>query len=349
LSSKTSLRSRKYLSLFLGVTITITLLSWALRDVSWVAVWDVLKQAKWNWLILGWLAYLTSYCVRAKRWGTLLSATCDPGRYRTRLAGVFIGFGANSVLPAFMGEVLRATVPARLDKVPFGVAMGSVFAERLLDVGVVFLFLLIPLWVSVSLSHSNLSHLPLVEFGILIVVVWLAFLIGATFPDQVGRSVGWLSQSTGLKRYKPRITAIITDFLGGLSALKNPRRSLTALVETIIIWGLNSITFWTGLIAFGLASPGYLGSLFIQSVSALSITIPSTPGYVGPFEAGIRFALSIYNVPTDTAIAYGIALRFIMLVTIPVIAGIIMLQLGLTRTDLFLKTSPISTSSEKSN
>ena len=328
--------------MFFGVSITIILLSWALRDVSWLAVWHVFKQAKWGWLICGWLAYLASYCIRAKRWGTLLSATCKSGCYRTRLAGIFIGFGANSVLPAFAGEFLRVTVLYRLDGVPFGLVMGSVFAERLLDVGVVFLFLLIPLCFTGLSSSSNLANFPLTQLGTLITLIWLAFMVAASYPNQIVHLVKLFSRKTGLIRFESRFTSITTAFLDGLSALKHPKVSLTALVETMTIWSLNAITFWTGLIAFDILRPGFLGALFIQSVSALSITIPSTPGYVGPFEAGIRFALSAYDVPANTAIAYVVALRFLMLVTIPVIAGVIAAQLGFSKTYLTLIRSTIS-------
>lgn len=327
-------KTRKWVSLALGTAFTVVLLSWALRGVALGTVWQTLKQARWEWLFLGWLAYLASYWVRAWRWGTLLSATCKPGRFWSRLAAIFIGFGANSVLPAYAGELIRAGVLFRLDGVPMGAAVGSVFAERLLDIGVVFLFLLLPLWLGAVPLHPSLSGLPLGWIGAAIILLWANFFIGASFPGQIAQLAGSISQITGLGNFKPRIISTLTGFLEGLGALKQLRRSLIALLETALVWGLNAITYWAGFVAFGLMEPGFSGALFTQSVTALAIAIPSTPGAVGPLEAGVRFSLSIYSIPLDRAIAYAIALRFIVYITIPIIAGFISLKMGLFQTSL---------------
>jgi glycosyltransferase 2 family protein len=322
-------KTRKWISLALGTAFTVVLLSWALRGVSLEAVWRALQQARWEWLFLGWLAYLASYWVRAWRWGTLLSATCHPGRFRNRLVAIFIGFGANSVLPAYAGEFVRAGAIFRLDRVPMGAAVGSIFAERLLDIGVVFFFLLLPLWLGALPLHPSLNGLPLGWIGAIIILLWTVFLIGASFPGQIAQRVASICQVLGFSRFQARIISTITGFLEGLSALKQPRQSLMALIETGLVWGLNALTYWAGFVAFGLMTPSWPGALFTQSVTALAIAIPSTPGAVGPLEAGIRFSLSVYSIPIDIIIAYAITMRFIVYITIPIIAGLISFKMDL--------------------
>ncbi len=327
-------KSRKWISLALGTAFTVVLLSWALRGVALETVWETLKQARWEWLFLGWLAYLASYWVRAWRWGTLLSTTGKPGRFWSRLAAIFIGFGANSVLPAYAGELIRAVTLNRLDGVVVEAAVGSIFAERLLDVGVVFLFLLLPLWVGALPTHASLSGLPLGWIGAVIVLLWATFVLGASFPGQIAQGVGSVIQAVGLGRFKARLTSGIVGFLEGLSVLRQPQRSLIAVLETVAVWGLNGVTYWSGLVAFGLVAPGFWGALFTQSATALAIAIPSTPGYIGPFEAGIRFSLGIYAIPVSAIIAYAIAMRFLMYITIPIIAGMIAMSLGLFKKNI---------------
>lgn len=326
--------TRKWLYLLLGTTVTIVLLSWTLKDVSPAAIWTALKVVRLEWLGVGWFAYIASYWVRARRWGTLLAATCDPGRFKTRLSAIFIGFGASSVLPAYCGEFARAAVLTRLDQVPLEAAIGSLFAERLLDVGVVFLFLLLPLWLGGLPQNTQFNQLPLGWLGAAIFVIWFVFLIGASYPVQVTRLLGAVSQRVGLGRFRVRLMAGMSGFLNGLSALRQPRRTTIALLETVCIWSLNGITYWSGLMAFGITSPGFLGALLTQSTTALAIALPSTPGYIGAFEAGIRFALSVYAIPLDTMIAYAIALRFIMYVTIPAIAGILLTFMSVSILDV---------------
>lgn len=320
---------RKWLYLGLGTTGTVILLAWALKGMSLAAVGQALQQAQWGWLLLGWLAYLACYVLRAMRWRTLLG---DRGRFSTYLAATFIGFGAGSVLPGYAGEVIRAIIPSRLDRVPFEAAFGSIFAERILDLGVVFLFLLLPVWAGVL--PAGAASLPLGWMGGAILLVWLVLVAAASAPDWVVRQVSRLCSGLGLRRWQPRIAASLSHFLTGLVALRQPRCTGLALLQTIGIWGLNAITYWAGLLALGITAPGWWGALLTQSLTALAIVLPSTPGYVGAFEAGIRFSLGLYGIPIDQIIAYAIALRILMYVTIPLIALGVMARMGLSQRDL---------------
>lgn len=353
---KASLKSGKTLVyLGIGTALTVVLLAWAFRDVSLAAVWQAFQQANWGWLGLGWLAYLLSYGVRARRWQTLMTPTASQGRFQTYLAATFVGFGASSILPGYAGEVIRAAIPARLDRVPFEAAFGSIFAERILDLGVVFLFLLLPIW-SNALPAGALHHLPLGWVGAAILLTWLCLLGLASVPQFVVRLVTRLCPLFRLDRFQVQIVASVQHFLEGLGALRQPRLSAIALVETLLIWGLNAVTYWAGLLAFGMVAsnlasnaasnlvsnlaaptpaPGFLGALFIQSATALAIILPSTPGYVGAFEAGIRFALGLYKLPIDQILAYALALRTVMFIATPLIGLVVGVRLGLTQTELF--------------
>lgn len=333
---KSALNSPKSLFyLGLGTTLTIVLLSWAFRDVSLVAVWRALQQANWGWLLLGWLAYLVSYAVRAQRCQTLMSATAleHQGRFKTYLAAVFVGFGASCLIPGYAGEVIRAAIPARLDRVPFEAAFGSIFAERILDLGIVFLFLLLPIWGN-ALPAGALHGVPLGWIGAVIVLAWLLLLGLASLPDLVVHYIGKACSLLKLNRFQAQITASLKHFLDGLTALRRPSSSLVALLETALIWSLNAITYWSALLAFGILAPGFAGALFTQSTTALAVALPTTPGAVGAFEVGIRFSLGLYQIPLDLTLAYAVALRFLMFVTIPIIALVISARLGLSRSEL---------------
>jgi hypothetical protein len=85
-----------------------------------------------------------------------------------------------------------------------------------------------------------------------------------------------------------------------------------------------------------------MGALFIQSGTALAITIPSTPGYLGPFEASLQVLLGLYHVPTTIILGYAITLRFLMYVTIPIIAVVLAFRLSLLSIFGDFKTPNIS-------
>lgn len=323
---------RQWIYLGLGTAVTVVLLSWVLRDASLPVVWQILQQAKLHWIVVAWLAYLAVFWVRAWRWGTLLSAGHPPGRFRSRLYATFIGFGASSVLPGHAGELIRSVLLYRFDRVPMAASIGTIVVERLLDVGVVFLLLLLPLLLSGQ-------ALPIGEFNLLwlggiILLVWMLLLVGASFPRQIAAQCGRLSHWLGLGRFQARIVHSVSGLLSGLDGLRQPQRTLFALWQTLLSWGLNAITYWASLKALGIEAPGIWGAIFTQSATAFAIVLPSSPGYIGPFEAGIHYALSLYNVSSEQSIACALLLRFLMYVTIPIIAVFLMLCLGITQADL---------------
>lgn len=329
----------KWVHFSVGTVITVILLSWALKDISPQAVWQIFKQVQLGWLSLAWVAYLGVFLIRAHRWGTLLSATCAPGRFQARLSATFIGFGSASVLPAYAGEFIRVVMLNRLAQVPLKTAIGSIFAERLLDVGVVFLLLLLPFWLGLVPNQQMLEHLPIGWIGIALILGWGSCLIAAIYPTQIARLLGILSQLVNLRRFRTRVESSTIEFLGGLSALRQPKRTVILMCETFCSWGLNAMTFWAGFMAFRIAEPGLPGAFLTQSVSALAIALPSTPGYVGSFEAAIRFSLDIYKIPVNTAIAYALALRLLMYIITPLIGFAIAARLGLSQTDLGISST----------
>jgi glycosyltransferase 2 family protein len=320
---------KRWLALALGTAITVLLMAWVVRDVSWRSVGESLGRSHWGWFGVGLATYLLSYGLRAQRWGTILEHQGFDSSFGTRLIALFIGFGSNSILPAYFGPVLRTGILNRRAGIPIELALGSIFAERMLDLGIVLLFLALPLSLRAvpSLSGLNASLILLLSIGLL--SVWILCLVGARNPK---RTIQRLAPILGLiqrPKLKTRIQTGLLHFLGGLTALSQPRSLSRLLLESLCAWLLNGATYWTGLLAFEEYRPGFMGALFIQSGTALAIAIPSTPGYIGPFEASLQVLLKLYDIPAAIILSYAIAMRVVMYVTVPIIAIVFGFRLGL--------------------
>lgn len=312
----------------LGLCITVVLLIWAFRDVSLGEILQQLSGAAWPWFGLAWLAYMGVLALRAWRWGTLLSAAGPFGRWRARFAATLIGFGASSVLPLHAGEFIRPAVLFQTDAVPVESSLGTIVVERFLDVGAVFAILLAVLW------SGAIPRLPLaVDFGLSaigvgLIAIWLVLMAGAFAPQRIADSVGRVAGAIGMGRWQAMLVVRIARLFEGLGALRSVSHCIVALGQTLLAWLLNAVTYWAVLVGFGLLSPGFAGALFVQSVTALAIALPSTPGYVGPFEAGVRGGLDVFGIPGEPSIAAALVLRIIMYGTLPIIAVILVVGLG---------------------
>ena len=328
------MKIRRALYICVVTAIAIIMLAWALRGVSFDLVFQAWQQAQVSWLGFALLIFLASYLVRAKRWGTLLGTNRNPGSFRTRLEAIFIGFACNCILPGRVGELVRAVVLHRQSKIPLGTVIGSIFTARLLDAVVAFILLLGSILAIAQSGSTTLTDLPLEFITFVLVFFCLAFLLAAWYPKVILRIVGSICPKIGLTRWSDRIVAILGSILTGLDVFKYPQRSALAIVETFCIWGMMGATFWFCAIAFGILSPGFIGSLFVQSVVALAIVVPSSPGYLGTFEAGVRFGLEVYQVAPGVIVAYAITLHFLMNASLTIIGLAIAIKQGLSWQDL---------------
>jgi glycosyltransferase 2 family protein len=332
-SVKSNATYRYRLSLLLALTVTAVLLLWALRGLSVASLWTALKTIQLPWLGLGLVTFIASYSVRAWRWGTLLSTRQDPGSFRLRQAGVFIGFAGNAILPASAGEVIRAGLLHRLGQIALGTIIGSIATERLLDAAIALLLLLTHLPIHTGAS-PQLERLPILGMSLLVLITCGLFLVAANHPDEIAQLMGRIASLCGLRRHRPQIVAIVRSLLSGLDALRKPRYAILAVLQTFLIWGLTAFTYWTGLMAFGLPEPGLSGAIFLQSTVALAIVLPSSPGYVGPFEAAIRFSLEFFKIPSGAIIAYALVMRILMLFGLMTMAFFCAINLGLSHQEL---------------
>lgn len=332
----------------LGLIITIAFLAWALRGVSPAVVWQAVQKSQGQWVLLGLITFIGSFSIRARRWGTLLGAHHDPGSFKIRQSAVFIGFAGNAILPAHAGEVIRSLILHRFGGVPLGAALGSIFAERLLDAMVAFLLLLTALLAITQAGNSggvetlSFASLPVGWITLVLAIACVIFLSAARWPSAIAEFVGKVSRVIGLGRYAPRIVEIVRGLLSGLEALRYPQRGIMAVIESFCIWGMTGMTYWFLMLAFGINTPGPMGALFVQGVVALAIAIPSSPGYLGPFEAAIRFGLGLYAIPPDAIVAFAITLRILMFFSLTAIGFFLATRLGLSWHDFIQsKNDPV--------
>jgi glycosyltransferase 2 family protein len=318
----------------LGLACTTALLIWTWRDIEPVKLWQTFQGIQWLWLVPGLLTFLLAFVVRSHRWGILLATHRPITRFSLRQAAIFIGFAGNCVLPANAGELIRAGLLKRFADLPFGITLGSLITERLLDAVAAFVFLMGPLLLQTQATREGLNWLALGLLGGVLLIVYGCFLIAAWHPHRVSHYLGRLIGYLHLSAYQARVEVAAQHLLSGFAVLKSPQATALAIVDSFGIWALSGFTFWCGLKAFSITGPGFIGALFIQSLEALAIALPSAPGHLGAFEASIRFALSLYEVAPETAVGYILVMRLLIYGSLTLIGGLYALTWGIQLKEL---------------
>jgi len=124
----------------LGIIISAVSLYFAFRGINIKESIDTVKNVKVPYVLTSLVLGLFIIAFRALRWECFIPLK-KPIRKRTIIASVYIGYMASNVLPAKLGEVVRAYILGAKEGVSKSAVFASVVTERLFDVitGVVIL------------------------------------------------------------------------------------------------------------------------------------------------------------------------------------------------------------------
>ncbi len=318
---------RRWLQLLLGLAISAILIWFGFRKTPFRDVWDQITAMHIVPMLVAVVLATLTFPLRVPRWRLLLRRE-DGGAVPDRALyhAITIGFAGNNVLPFRLGEVLRMGVVSRLGPVPFSSALSSLAIERVLD-GLVTLGLMGLGFLLTDLPAGSALASKATLIGIALVV---ALVVAAILAWRPRLALGATELLLPAGRLRDRVVDLVTRLLAGLGALRDPRRALPVAAWSLALWLLNAAAFWIAFRAFGISVP-FTGALIMQGLLVIGIALPSSPGYVGVFEAGIVIPLgSFFGVPADVALAYAIAYHVMSFVPITLMGAWSLVTTGLS-------------------
>ena len=277
-----------------GIILGVALLIFALRGVDLAMVLAEIRAADPFLFFLSIVFATLPIVVRAWRWRALLEPVRRHPAFSSRFRATMIGFMANNVLPARIGEFARAYTLSRMEPVPVVASIGSLVVERLFDGFVVVALLLIAM---ASPGFPVIGTLGGQRPGLLLGIVTsalaaLALVLVAMvlWPGPVVRIVERVSRWVLPEAFRQPVINALRAFLSGLGALRDPRLLARAAFWSVIVWMTSGVGFWLGFMAFDIDVP-FSAALFLQSLIALAVALPSAPGFFGLWEAAARIGL----------------------------------------------------------
>ncbi len=292
---------KRVAGVLLPILFTFALLVYALWDVDRTKLWSILVQGQ-LWVVPPFVLLLfLFFLVNAQRWTRLLAPF---GRYSPRQVApaMMIGFAANNVLPLRIGEIIRAVIFAKeFAHSRTGVLM-TLVVERALDlVGILLIFSVGVLLVGeVPIAFKISLIAALAGVGMLMFVLILL----ARLPWITARLWTWISQ------YVPAVVAsrgqvYLEEFGRGIEVLGSLRATVSLFLQSLLRWGMAAALVWLSLASYGVfASLGL--AMIVVGVTAVAVSLPSVPGYIGPVQAAFVFALVPFGISQEEALAASI-------------------------------------------
>lgn len=292
-----------------GFAATVFFLWLTLRGVRWSEVAREVRNADFALLGAAILISTLGMHVRALRWKTLLEPVAPGIAWQPRIAGVSIGFAANNIFPARLGEFARTWVLSRQSGVPLTAAFASLVVERALDGIVMIAFLLgamsMPGFPDVAPAggvdvRAAARFVAAVSGVMLAGLLWMAF-----FPRPAVRVAEAVATRVLPERLRRPVVDALHAFLGGLHVLRSPRLLTLSVLWAVGQWAFLATSFLLAFRAFGITEPGYLGAVFLQSCIALAVAFPAAPGFFGVFHAAAVGGLALWGVPQSQAVSFA--------------------------------------------
>jgi uncharacterized protein (TIRG00374 family) len=311
---------------WLGVAVSAVLLWVAVRGVSLDEVVQQLRQVRPVWLVAVLASIFVRFWLTAIRWQLLLRPVKRVGVHRL-FAITMIGFMANNVLPARLGEFVRAYALGRSEALPPSLSFATIVIERIFDGFTLLLFLV------GGLSFLRPSRTLLWAAG-LTCGLYLGVLAGLVVL-RTGRGLGLLTGA--LDRLPGRLAGparrLLESFHAGLDVLSDARALLLTAGWSLVIWVVNAAGVEATFHAFGLDLPPYASFLLLGTI-AVALVLPSAPGYVGPFQVGTVEGLALVGVARETALSLSIVYHLANYIPITLVGLAYLSALKLTLGDL---------------
>lgn len=311
---------RMDLKFWIGIGISLFFLALLFTRIDPSKVVAAFREMDWRYLLPAVVATFASYFLRSVRWGYLLLPL-----KRIRLSSLYpatiIGYMANNVLPARLGEFVRAYVLARKEGLEASSVFATLVVDRLCDGFTVLLMLLFTFFTLRLPAGMESIQQNMVRGGyatLILYCVVIAFLI------ILKRRTVWTLNLVGrVLRPFPAVLAekaipLLGSFIGGIRIATAPMAIIAVIASSLFIWATAAFPVDLVLRSFGIHLP-VTGSLFILIFLVFAVMVPASPGFVGTYHYACVTALSAFNVQSEKALSIALVIHGINF--FPVIAA----------------------------
>jgi glycosyltransferase 2 family protein len=279
---------------------------------------DIISRASPTWLVLV-AAFLTvDLVIRAARWRALLAPISNVPLGAT-LAYLLVGYLANNVLPARLGELVRCHYLGDRQGISRATALGTVVVERVVDIAVVVAIAAVAILVLSVRGTVASAVLVGLAIGLLLAVALAVGIAAHRLPgaERIARAA---------ERW-PQVSAATGRLRAGLAVAGQPRTLAVALGLTVVAWAATLLAFAAAGQAVGVELTIGQASLLASGV-ALASAIPAGPASLGTFElAAVRIGQAL-GVASAQAFAIGLLVHAAILVITSAGGVVALVRLG---------------------
>ena len=255
-------------------------------------IFDYIKSAKIEYLLLAMFLGASSDIVRGLRWQLLSKAIGYKSKRINSIASVFMCYTSNMAIPR-SGEVIRATVLSEYNKIPIGKTFGTIAAERVIDMSIsitILCFVWVLQYEIILESFFEDNFLNFIDDNFWLVFSSIIILITSLFL--------LIIKVESINRFFKSV------LVGFLSLTKLKGKLLSFVFLSLLIWTCYILAFFVikfSVTDLNIIDTNLIFPAFVVGVFSISL---SNHG-LGVYPLAISLFLSNFGINTEIGLTYG--------------------------------------------
>lgn len=283
---------------WLGILISLISLAAIFFFIRPEEILGALQTTRYGYLLFTGLGIIAFLVIRAVRWRYMLN---NDAPWTTVFHIQNIGYLLSSILPLRIGDVARAVLIGSVPPITISRGISTMVVERVLDM--LFIIALLPFALSSVEQMPDWMRAGAQAMGVAAIGAIIVLIIAANQRERATHLV------ESILNYIPFLdtavwTARADSFLAGLDSLTRFKDGLILILLTIATWVPIILAYYATLLAVNL-DPNLVMAAFVVCAAALSVALPSSPGQIGVFHAGVIAALQVWGQPEAQAASFA--------------------------------------------
>ncbi len=277
----------------LPIFIGLFCIYYSFKNISFSDFKDYFTKINYLWVFAGIFLGALSHISRSYRWKFLIEPLGHKLGFINSVLTVFSAYLINYTIPR-AGDIARGTMISKYEKIPFEKAIGTIVAERVVDVLSILIIILLGLIIEFEriseklisfIAKTDLSTLFWALFFFIVFLVTLYFII---------------------KRFKfyTKIKLFVNGLIDGVTVIFKMKKRNQFIFHSIFIWLMYVLMFYVTSKAFvELHEVSFFQLTISFTLAALSIMFSN--GGIGIYPLAVEESLGWYGIQSTTGLAFG--------------------------------------------
>ena len=288
-----SKKLKSYIKILLPISIGIFCIFFSFRNIGFTDFTKYFYEINYLWVFVGIFLGALSHISRSYRWKYLIEPLGYKLGFINSVLAVFSAYLINYTIPR-AGDIARATMISKYEKIPLDKTLGTIVAERAVDVICILTIIATGLIFEFNrISDKLISLIENTKISVIIIYVGVIILILFVSNRVLKKS-----------KYYKSILNFFSGIIEGLTIIFKMGKRVPFILHSIFIWLMYILMFWaTSMAFFELHEVAFYQFMISFTLAAISIMLSN--GGIGIYPLAVEESLGWYGVQSTTGLAFG--------------------------------------------